>query len=127
MKLERCKVCTRWVDVESNEQSEAANWVSVHQDPCMHVFLAAMKPINTDVNWSLGDGIEELADYASNTYMFDYELSLPYFHWLLELFFYLKRRPEVLKELSETYSSKRKKYNEEKENVQQDKANDKII
>jgi hypothetical protein len=93
----------------------------------MHVFLAAMKSPDETFEWSLGDGMEELTEYASNTYMFDYELSLPYFHWLLELFFYLKRRPEVLKELSETYSRKRKEHSEEKENVQEDKASDKVV
>jgi hypothetical protein len=96
------------VDIDSDEQSNAANWIEVHQEPCLHVFLAAMNHTGVpELHYSLGDSLEELAEHASNIYMFDYDLSVPYFNWITSLFFYLKRRKDVLDELEKIYTEKR--------------------
>ena len=47
--------------------------------------------------------------------MFEPDLTVPYFHWLIELFFHLKRRTVVLEEMSKIYKEKRDEINSQEE------------
>ena len=107
----KCRVCCQDVDLTSDNQSEAANWIEAHQHPCMGIFFVAARFDETESTY--GDAMEELIDEASNYYMFDYELTLPYFHWIFELFHYLKKRPDVLKEMELMMKSGREKHKKE--------------
>jgi hypothetical protein len=97
-----CKICGQSVDLSSDHQSVGANSIGAHQEPCLHVFCAAMSDMEGKYP-ETSETLEELLEIASYHLMSRHELVLPYFHWMVELFFYLKRRPEVLKELESKY------------------------
>jgi hypothetical protein len=121
MKHIRCEVCGQIVDTDSGEQSPAANWISVHQHPCMIIFLAAMDNKNPKYPWSVGDALEELLESAENHTMFDTELVLPYFYWMQALFFHLRQRKDILDTMTKTYNEEREKWNKKDEPIQTDK------
>jgi hypothetical protein len=122
MKYVRCEVCGQTVDTDSGEQSPAANWISVHQHPCMNVFLAAMDNKDPQLTKDIGDALEELLEYAENHNMFDFDLILPYFYWMQALFFRLRQRKDnILDTMTKAYNEEKEKWNKKDELIQTDK------
>ena len=120
-----CEVCGQSVDLESKEQSQAANWLQVHQHTCLHIFLAAI-PFSTKVELNekqkeyddrMESALAELLDHAEMEYMFKHELTPSYYHWCLEMFFNLIKHKEILDSLHDKWKdghNKARKEDEEK-------------
>ncbi len=101
---DRCKICSKMVDTKSDLQSEFANWLNVHQEPCLNVYLAAIlarKYPEEGGETGLAYAMDDLLFDAEMRTMHDADLTLPYFNWQMALLSRLLRNKELFNELQE--------------------------
>jgi hypothetical protein len=103
-----CKICNQHVILNTGMQSAAANWLEIHQHPCLHVLVTLLPLVEEgkpDTYISFGEVSEELMERATNTYMFDtnHELWFPYYTWMMALYMHLMPNKELRAELVEKY------------------------
>jgi hypothetical protein len=105
-----CKICKQSVILDTGMQSPAANWLEIHQRPCLAVFTAILPYVDEEdgtpgTTISFGEASEHMMEHASSAYMFekDNELWFPYYTWMMTLYVHLMQNKELRNELVEKY------------------------